>query len=185
MPPTRPTFWYGCDFSAFHARVLRTQTRHARSAWPASPESADCPGMSAYCSSKAAVLSYCESLRGECRPSSVSGLSRSVRVMWTHPTADPNQYRCLFLRCGPMHLPSKPFRPLNGAPVTASSRGRWASWAPCCERCRTLGLIAPWRAARANIVSAIAPAESEAAARWFNVQPLRFQRIDRASAAFR
>lgn len=29
------------------------------------------PGHGAYCSSKAAVISYCESLRGECRPSGV------------------------------------------------------------------------------------------------------------------
>ena len=45
------------------------ERRAARwSASPASPASAACPGHGAYSSSKAAVIAYCESLRGELRP---------------------------------------------------------------------------------------------------------------------
>ncbi len=54
------------------------------------------PGHGAYCSSKAAVISYCESLRGECRPFGVKVMTLSPGYVDTPLTRD-NQYPMPFL----------------------------------------------------------------------------------------
>ena len=54
------------------------------------------PGHGAYCSSKAAVLSYCESLRGECRPFGVRVVTLSPGYVDT-PLTRENQYPMPFL----------------------------------------------------------------------------------------
>ena len=47
----------------------------------------DCPVQEAYCASKAAVISYCESLRGELRDSGISVLTVSPGYVATPLTA--------------------------------------------------------------------------------------------------
>jgi short-subunit dehydrogenase len=54
------------------------------------------PGHGAYCSSKAAVISYCESLRGECRPFGVRVVTLSPGYVET-PLTRENQYPMPFL----------------------------------------------------------------------------------------
>ena len=54
------------------------------------------PGHAAYCSSKAAVISYCESLRGECRPQGVKVVTIAPGYVATPLTAK-NQYGMPFL----------------------------------------------------------------------------------------
>lgn len=54
------------------------------------------PGHGAYCSSKAAVISYCESLRGECRPFGVRVVTLSPGYVAT-PLTRKNQYPMPFL----------------------------------------------------------------------------------------
>ncbi|NML18646.1 SDR family oxidoreductase [Azohydromonas caseinilytica] len=54
------------------------------------------PGHGAYCASKAAVLSYCESLRGECRPYGVRVLTLSPGYVDT-PLTRGNPYPMPFL----------------------------------------------------------------------------------------
>jgi short-subunit dehydrogenase len=54
------------------------------------------PGHGAYCSSKAAVISYCESLRGECRPFGVKVVTISPGYIDT-PLTRENRYRMPFL----------------------------------------------------------------------------------------
>ena len=54
------------------------------------------PGHGAYCASKAAVLSYCESLRGECRPFGVRVLTLSPGYVDT-PLTRGNPYPMPFL----------------------------------------------------------------------------------------
>ncbi|MFM9917078.1 MAG: SDR family oxidoreductase [Rhizobacter sp.] len=54
------------------------------------------PGHGAYCSSKAAVISYCESLRGECRPFGVKVVTLSPGYVDT-PLTRENQYPMPFL----------------------------------------------------------------------------------------
>jgi short-subunit dehydrogenase len=54
------------------------------------------PGHGAYCSSKAAVISYCESLRGELRPSGV-GVVTIVPGYIDTPLTRENRYRMPFL----------------------------------------------------------------------------------------
>ncbi len=54
------------------------------------------PGHGAYCSSKAAVISYCESLRGECRPFGVKVVTLSPGYIDTPLTRD-NRYPMPFL----------------------------------------------------------------------------------------
>jgi short-subunit dehydrogenase len=54
------------------------------------------PGHGAYCSSKAAVISYCESLRGECRPFGVKVVTLCPGYVDTPLTCD-NQYPMPFL----------------------------------------------------------------------------------------
>lgn len=54
------------------------------------------PGHAAYCSSKAAVISYCESLRGECRPFGVKVVTISPGYVAT-PLTSRNRYAMPFL----------------------------------------------------------------------------------------
>ncbi|MCV2351645.1 SDR family oxidoreductase [Paucibacter sp. Y2R2-4] len=54
------------------------------------------PGHAAYCSSKAAVISYCESLRGECRPYGVKVVTIAPGYIDT-PLTRENRYRMPFL----------------------------------------------------------------------------------------
>lgn len=54
------------------------------------------PGHGAYCASKAAVLAYCESLRGECRPFGVRVLTLSPGYVNT-PLTQGNPYPMPFL----------------------------------------------------------------------------------------
>ncbi len=54
------------------------------------------PGHGAYCASKAAVISYCESLRGECRPFGVKVVTIGPGYIDT-PLTRKNRYRMPFL----------------------------------------------------------------------------------------
>ena len=54
------------------------------------------PGHGAYCSSKAAVISYCESLRGECRPHGVKVVTIAPGYVDT-PLTRENRYGMPFL----------------------------------------------------------------------------------------
>lgn len=54
------------------------------------------PGHGAYCSSKAAVISYCESLRGECRPFGVKVVTVAPGYIDT-PLTRENRYSMPFL----------------------------------------------------------------------------------------
>ena len=54
------------------------------------------PGHGAYCSSKAAVISYCESLRGECRPYGVRVVTLLPGYVAT-PLTERNRYAMPFL----------------------------------------------------------------------------------------
>jgi short-subunit dehydrogenase len=54
------------------------------------------PGHGGYCASKAAVISYCESLRGELRPSGVKVVTLSPGYIAT-PLTQNNSYRMPFL----------------------------------------------------------------------------------------
>ncbi|WP_271007960.1 SDR family oxidoreductase [Paucibacter sp. B51] len=54
------------------------------------------PGHAAYCSSKAAVISYCESLRGECRPFGVQVVTIAPGYIDT-PLTRENRYSMPFL----------------------------------------------------------------------------------------
>lgn len=54
------------------------------------------PGHAAYCSSKAAVISYCESLRGECRPFGVKVVTLCPGYIDT-PLTRQNRYSMPFL----------------------------------------------------------------------------------------
>ena len=54
------------------------------------------PGHGAYCASKAAVISYCESLRGECRPHGVKVVTLGPGYIYT-PLTRANRYKMPFL----------------------------------------------------------------------------------------
>jgi len=54
------------------------------------------PGHGAYCASKAAVINYCESLRGECRPFGVKVVTIGPGYIDT-PLTNQNRYRMPFL----------------------------------------------------------------------------------------
>ena len=54
------------------------------------------PGHGAYCASKAAVIAYCESLRGECRPFGVKVVTIAPGYIDT-PLTQRNRYRMPFL----------------------------------------------------------------------------------------
>ena len=58
------------------------------------------PGHGAYCASKAAVISYCESLRGECRPFGVKVVTLLPGYIDT-PLTQRNRYKKPFLLSAP------------------------------------------------------------------------------------
>ena len=69
------------------------------------------PGHGAYCSSKAAVISYCESLRGECRPFGVKVVTLSPGYVDT-PLTRENRYPMPFLM-PPEAFAQKAFRAIE------------------------------------------------------------------------
>jgi len=69
------------------------------------------PGHGAYCSSKAAVLSYCESLRGECRPHGVKVVTLAPGYIDT-PLTRKNRYSMPFLM-SPEAFAERAFRAID------------------------------------------------------------------------
>jgi len=69
------------------------------------------PGHAAYCASKAAVISYCESLRGECRPHGVAVVTVSPGYIDT-PLTQRNRYRMPFLM-SPGDFAARAFRAIQ------------------------------------------------------------------------
>jgi short-subunit dehydrogenase len=69
------------------------------------------PGHGAYCSSKAAAISYCESLRGECRPFGVKVVTLSPGYVDT-PLTRENRYPMPFLM-RPEAFAQKAFRAIE------------------------------------------------------------------------
>lgn len=70
------------------------------------------PGHGAYCSSKAAVISYCESLRGECRPFGVKVVTVAPGYVAT-PLTSENRYSMPFLM-QPDDFADQAFRAIEG-----------------------------------------------------------------------
>lgn len=70
------------------------------------------PGHGAYCSSKAAVISYCESLRGECRPDRVNVVTIGPGYVDT-PLTRGNRYPMPFLM-QPQAFADKAFKAIVG-----------------------------------------------------------------------
>lgn len=79
------------------------------------------PGHGAYCASKASVVSYCESLRGELRPSGVRVVTLSPGFVATPLTAR-NRYAMPFL------MPPAAFADQAFAAITAGVRHRVIPW---------------------------------------------------------
>jgi hypothetical protein len=79
------------------------------------------PGHGAYCASKAAVISYCESLRGECRPYGVKVVTIAPGYIDT-PLTRRNRYRMPFLM-GADAFADRAFRH-----ITAGVRLRFVPW---------------------------------------------------------
>jgi short-subunit dehydrogenase len=79
------------------------------------------PGHGAYCSSKAAVISYCESLRGELRPSGVKVVTLLPGYIDTPLTRD-NRYRMPFL------MPVERFADQAFAAIVAGTTYRVIPW---------------------------------------------------------
>ena len=79
------------------------------------------PGHGAYCASKAAVISYCESLRGECRPFGVKVVTIAPGYIDT-PLTQRNRYRMPFLRS------ADEFADQAFASITAGHRFRVIPW---------------------------------------------------------
>lgn len=69
------------------------------------------PGHGAYCSSKAAVISYCESLRGECRPFGVKVVTIAPGYIDT-PLTRHNRYGMPFLMA-PERFADRAFRAIE------------------------------------------------------------------------
>jgi short-subunit dehydrogenase len=69
------------------------------------------PGHGAYCSSKAAVISYCESLRGECRPYGVKVVTVAPGYIDT-PLTRHNRYSMPFLMA-PERFADKAFQAIE------------------------------------------------------------------------
>lgn len=69
------------------------------------------PGHGAYCSSKAAVISYCESLRGECRPFGIKVVTISPGFIDT-PLTRRNRYPMPFLM-SPVAFADSAFRAIS------------------------------------------------------------------------
>ena len=79
------------------------------------------PGHGAYCASKAASISYCESLRGECRPSGVKVVTLAPGYIDT-PLTRRNRYRMPFL------LSAEAFADRAFKSVAAGDRFRVIPW---------------------------------------------------------
>jgi len=79
------------------------------------------PGHGAYCASKAAVISYCESLRGECRPSGVKVVTIAPGYIDT-PLTRRNRYRMPFL------MSAEAFADRAFSHIAAGARLRFIPW---------------------------------------------------------
>lgn len=79
------------------------------------------PGHAAYCSSKAAVISYCESLRGECRDAGVQVVTLLPGYIDT-PLTRQNRYHMPFL------MQPQDFAARAYAAIEAGSRYRVIPW---------------------------------------------------------
>ncbi len=79
------------------------------------------PGHGAYCASKAAVISYCESLRGECRPFGVKVVTITPGYIAT-PLTQRNRYSMPFL------MPAEAFAQRAFASIAAGDRFRVIPW---------------------------------------------------------
>jgi len=79
------------------------------------------PGHAAYCSSKAAVISYCESLRGECRPFGVKVVTIAPGYIDT-PLTRRNRYAMPFL------MSAEAFADRALAAIQAGARFRVIPW---------------------------------------------------------
>jgi short-subunit dehydrogenase len=79
------------------------------------------PGHGAYCSSKAAAISYCESLRGECRPAGVKVVTILPGYIDT-PLTRGNRYRMPFL------MPAADFADRAFAAIVAGDSYRVIPW---------------------------------------------------------
>lgn len=79
------------------------------------------PGHGAYCASKAAVLSYCESLRGECRPFGVRVVTVAPGYIDT-PLTQRNPYGMPFL------LPPQAFADTAFRTISAGTSYRVIPW---------------------------------------------------------
>ena len=79
------------------------------------------PGHGAYCASKAAVISYCESLRGECRPFGVKVVTIAPGYIDT-PLTQRNRYKMPFL------LPAAVFADRAMRSILAGHRFRVIPW---------------------------------------------------------
>jgi short-subunit dehydrogenase len=79
------------------------------------------PGHGAYCSSKAAVFSYCESLRGECRPDGVQVVTIAPGYVDT-PLTRENRYGMPFL------MQPEDFARKAYAAIAAGARVRFIPW---------------------------------------------------------
>ena len=79
------------------------------------------PGHGAYCASKAAVIAYCESLRGECRPFGVKVVTIAPGYIDT-PLTQRNRYRMPFL------MAADAFADRAFAHISAGARMRFIPW---------------------------------------------------------
>jgi short-subunit dehydrogenase len=79
------------------------------------------PGHGAYCSSKAAVFAYCESLRGECRPDGVKVVTIAPGYIDT-PLTRKNRYAMPFL------MPADRFADRAFRAIEAGARVRFIPW---------------------------------------------------------
>ncbi len=79
------------------------------------------PGHGAYCASKAAVIAYCESLRGECRPHGVHVMTLVPGYIATPLTAQ-NRYAMPFL------MPAEVFADKAFRAIAAGKRYRVIPW---------------------------------------------------------
>ena len=79
------------------------------------------PGHGGYCASKAAVISYCESLRGECRPHGVKVVTLAPGYVDT-PLTQKNRYAMPFL------MPAEAFADRAFAAIAAGARFRVIPW---------------------------------------------------------
>ena len=75
------------------------------------------PGHGAYCASKAGVVGYCESLRGELRSSGVKVVTMCPGYVDT-PLTQGNRYGMPFLM-QPEEFADRAFRAIEPAPATA------------------------------------------------------------------